>query len=347
MNGVSKFILLVALLTLVIPLFYLSVPQTTSAYSEITNGSFETGDFSGWNVTVPPGATARVVTEYDSPHPPPATYSAKQGNYFALLMNGQQNVYTIVSQPFHVSGVGVVISGWSFFKTEDYLPFDDESKVEITVNSGPQILATLFQAKVSTVGNYGGTPWTYWSYAFTSDGDYTIQARITNIGDSAVPSYLGLDAVSVVDTSSTSQEKPRSSPPMPAGSTALIIVKNMNVTPRQAYTGQPITISANMANDGDQGGGYTASLKINGKVEQTKIGAVDGHSAIPVTFTISRSEPGPYTVDIGGQKTTFTILAAKTTSSSPASSGTIVVIIMLVLILSTVVVLMLTFRRPA
>ena len=128
---------------------------------------------------------------------------------------------------------------------------------------------------------------------------------------------------------------------------SIIVVKNMNISPQQAYTGQPITISANMANDGGGEGGYTASLKIDGKVEQTKVGTVDGHSAVPVNFTISRSQPGTYTIDIGGQKGTFTVLAAKTTSGPSVSSSAIVILVMFVLIISTVVVLMLTFRRPA
>lgn len=345
MTAIRKLISLVALLALIVPLICLSIPETTSAANTFVNGGFETGDFTGWNVTIPPGGAAQVVTRFDYASPSPGTYFAQEGRYFALLTNGQQDVYTVVSQTFHAGGVGTMISGWAFFKTIDYAPFNDESKVEITINNGGQLIATVFQASVFTVGNFGGTPWTYWSYAFISPGDYTIQAKVVNRGDSNVPSYVGLDGVSITYT--TTQQQPRSSPPMPAFSSALILVKNMNVTPQQAYTGQPITISANMANDGDVVGGYTASLKINGKLEQTKLGTVDGHSAVPVNFTISRSLPGTYAIDIGGQKGTFTILADKITSSSPANSGAIAFIIIFVLVLSTVVVLTLTFRRPA
>jgi hypothetical protein len=344
MTRPHRLISLVALLAITVPLIFLSIPEPASAVSTIVNGGFETGNFTGWNVSTAPGGSAQVVTHFDFSVPSSGSYFAKQGKYFALLQNGQQNVYTVVSQSFHADK-GAVIGGWSFFKTTDYLPFNDQSMVEITVNSGPQVLATVFQAKVSTVGNFGGTPWTYWSYAFTTEGDYTIQAMITNIGDSGVPSYLGLDGVSFIYPTPT-QEKPRSSPPLSAGSAPLIVVKNLNVNPQQAFTGQPITISASVANDGDQAGGYTAALKINGKVEQTKIGAVDGHSAIPVNFTISRSQPGAYTIDIGGQKGTLTVVADKTTGATPVSSGAIVIAIMLVLILGTIVVLTLTFRRP-
>jgi hypothetical protein len=346
MNNAGKLMLLVALLALIVPLICLSNPETTTAEcAGIINGGFETGDFTGWNVSIAPGGQAQVVktlsiTTADNIT---ATYNAKEGQYFALLTNGRQDVWTVVSRPFG-AGTDAVISGWAFFKTSDYLPFTDESMVKITLYDGAVPIATLFQASVSTVGNYGGTPWTFWSYTFNTYGTYTIQAEVTNRLDSNVPSYLGLDDVCVKSNSPQQQQRP--SPSMPAtNATAQIVVKNMNATPDHTFTGQPITISANIANDGDVIGGYTASLKINGKVEQTKTGTVDAHSAVPVNFTVSRSQPGTYTFDIGGQKGTFTILADKTTSGSPVSSGTIAFIVISVLVLSTVVVLTLTFRR--
>lgn len=342
MTTIRKLISLVALLALIVPLICLSVPKTTSAANILVNGGFETGNFTGWNVTIPPGGAAQVVTRFDFPVPAAGTYFAKEGNYFALLTNGQQDVWTVVSQTF---AAGATISGWAFFKTVDFAPWNDECKVEITVSSGGQVIATLFQASVLSVGNFGGTPWTYWSYAFANAGEYTIQARVVNRGDSAVASYVGLDGVSVMYQTQQQLRRPSSMPAPPAA--ASIVVKNVNVDPGQAYTGQPITISANMANDGDVVGGYVASLKINDKLEQTKLGTVDGHSAAPVNFTISRSQPGTYTIDIGGQKGTFIILASQTTSGPTLSSGVIAILIMFALIISVVVVLMFTFRRPA
>jgi hypothetical protein len=348
MTRLNKLVALVALLIIIIPLISLSLPGSASAQGGIINGGFETGDFSGWNVSTGLLGSAQVVTRFDYDYPQPGTYSAKEGTYFALLRNGQRDVWTVVSQPFHAD-TGDAISGFSFFKTDDYMPWNDESSVEITVNSGPQVVATVFQASVSTVGDEGGTPWTYWAYVFTSPGEYTIQAKVTNRFDSQVDSYLGLDGVYLnpLGFIAQQQQQPRSSPPMPAATPAVITVRNMQITPEQTYAGQTIAISANMANDGDQAGGYTAPLKINGKVEQTKIGPVDGHSAIPVNFTVIKYQPGTYTVDIGGQKGTFTVLAAKTSSGQSASSAAIVILIMGVLVLSTIVVLILTFRRPA
>lgn len=346
MARLVKFISLFILLVLLVPLIWLSAPETVSAANNgIINGGFETGDFTGWNVSIAPGGAAQVVNVFNFTVPSPGNYVAKEGTYFALLTNGQQDVFTIVSQPFYC-GTGSVISGWAFFKTVDYLPYTDEGMVEITLFKGDDVIATLFHESIPSVGSYGGTPWTYWSYALPVDAEYTIQAKVVNRLDSAIPSYLGLDGVSIRTVAPT-PEKPRSSPPLSSGSTALLIVKNMNVTPQQAYIEQPISISANMANDGDQTGGYTASLKIDGKVEQTKIGTVDGHSAVPVVFTISRTQPGTYAFDIDGQKGTFTVLAAKTASGPPVSGGTIAIIIVSILVLGTIAVLALTFRRQA
>jgi hypothetical protein len=127
---------------------------------------------------------------------------------------------------------------------------------------------------------------------------------------------------------------------------AKISAKYLNVSPQQTYAGQPVTISANMVNSGDRSGGYAATLKVNSNAEQTKIGIVDGHSAVPVTFTVIKTQPGTYTVDIGGQKGIFTILGTNT-GGSPSSSGLIALIVMAVLILAAAMILMMSFRRSA
>jgi hypothetical protein len=302
MTKASKVISVIILLALIIPLTSLTMPENAFSAALFTNGGFETGDFTGWDVTISPGGNASVVKQFGSGDD---TYLPKEGSYFALLRPGQRDVYTVVSQSFTVPAG--VISGWAFFKAGDYMPFDDEGMVEITIHSGGQpggqLLATVFQSRVSEVGNYGGTPWTYWSYMFASGGEYTIQAKITNILDSNLPSYLGIDDVSL---QAAAPYKPKAPSRAAAPTPALILTKNLGINPEEVYSGQPITISANMANDGDNPGGYTADLKINGQREQLKLGDVDGHSSVPVIFTLSRSQPGTYTVDIGGQKGSFT-----------------------------------------
>lgn len=150
----------------------------------VYNGSFENA-FSGWTQSVPPGATAETVKVFQD-------YLPIDGCYFALLKTDGPEAYNIVQQDFY-AGAGDTLSGWSFFRTDDYLPFDD--RCDVTLLSGGSVLATLFQASASSVGDFGKTPWTRWEYTFTQSGLYTLKAEITNGIDAVGDSYMGLDAV--------------------------------------------------------------------------------------------------------------------------------------------------------
>jgi parallel beta-helix repeat protein len=124
-------------------------------------------------------------------------------------------------------------------------------------------------------------------------------------------------------------------------------VQYVSVKPQQSYANQPVTVLTNVVNTGDEGGNYNLVLKINGRVEQTRMVSVGPQGTQPVKFTVTKSQPGTYTVDIAGQKGSFTVLGAGSSTGSNQSSGLIALIVMTVLILSTVVVLMMTFRRSA
>ena len=83
--------------------------------------------------------------------------------------------------------------------------------------------------------------------------------------------------------------------------------KYVSVNPQVAAVGQPVTVAANIANDGGVGGNYNVELKIDGQVEQSRMVSVGPQTAYPVSFTVAMEEPGTYTVDIGGQQTSFTV----------------------------------------
>ena len=103
-----------------------------------------------------------------------------------------------------------------------------------------------------------------------------------------------------------------------------------------------------MVNSGGSSGSYNVALRINGKVEQQRIVQVSPGSAHPVKFTVTKSEPGTYTVAVDGKKASFTVIGADGKTSGPAESGGLIaILIMGVLILATVVVLLVTFRRTA
>lgn len=63
-----------------------------------------------------------------------------------------------------------------------------------------------------------------------------------------------------------------------------------------------------MASGGDEAGSHTATLKINGQVEEMRTGKLGGHAAVPLQFIVSTGKPGSYQVDVNGQQASFIIV---------------------------------------
>jgi hypothetical protein len=64
-----------------------------------------------------------------------------------------------------------------------------------------------------------------------------------------------------------------------------------------------------------------------------------------VKFTVTKSEPGIYSVDIDGNEASFTILGAVGAAATPVNAGLVITLIVGILILASVLVLILAFRR--
>jgi YVTN family beta-propeller protein len=124
-----------------------------------------------------------------------------------------------------------------------------------------------------------------------------------------------------------------------------ISVRYLSVNPQQASAGQSVTVTTNVVNTGDAAGNQSIALTINGRVEQTKMVSVGPHATQPVKFTVTKTQPGTYAVDILDQKGSFTILGASNTSNN-VNSGLIAILALGFLVLVTIV-LMLAFRRRA
>ena len=71
-------------------------------------------------------------------------------------------------------------------------------------------------------------------------------------------------------------------------------------------TGESVTITANVANDGGQGGTYTVELKLNGETIDTKIVTVGAGQSKQVSFTLSEMNYGQYEVEVAGLSGEFT-----------------------------------------
>ena len=72
-------------------------------------------------------------------------------------------------------------------------------------------------------------------------------------------------------------------------------------------TGEDVTITANVANNGGQEGTYTAELKLNGKTVDTKEVTLAAGQSQQVSFTVSGMDYGQYEVEVAGLSGEFTV----------------------------------------
>lgn len=127
---------------------------------------------------------------------------------------------------------------------------------------------------------------------------------------------------------------------------ACFVLKNLNLAPAEACAGEPVTVSVNVSNTGDQTSSYKAELKINGQVEQTQTVSVGPHVAHPVYFTVAKYQPGEYVIDVGGQQSTFTVTGVESGKAGSTPSGALIIFILagVVLVVGITVILL---RRTA
>ncbi|MBC7321374.1 hypothetical protein H5T89_12115, partial [bacterium] len=78
---------------------------------------------------------------------------------------------------------------------------------------------------------------------------------------------------------------------------ANITASNLNVTPTSGVAPLNITVSANLTNSGDVAGNYTAQLKVNGQVVDTRTVEVPAGQTVTVQFTRTL-QAGTYNVTI-------------------------------------------------
>lgn len=90
---------------------------------------------------------------------------------------------------------------------------------------------------------------------------------------------------------------------------ANFVVRNLVVTPTQVKTGEPVTISAEVANTGALSGSYQVILKINGAVETSTTVTMAGGGSTPINFSLYK-DAGNYEVELGGLKADFLVLVS-------------------------------------
>jgi len=93
--------------------------------------------------------------------------------------------------------------------------------------------------------------------------------------------------------------------PLPAP--AAFSVTDLSVKPAAVQPKEAVAITVSVANTGGTEGSYTVVLKINGVKEAEKSVTIAAGGSQKVTFSITREEPGSYTVTIDGLSGSFTV----------------------------------------
>ncbi len=152
----------------------------TVAVGAFGNTGFEQGGFAGW--TLSDGTLGAVVTG-----------GAPLGASYASLSSGAgQDTYTTLTRTFALAA-GETVSGLAEFVAGDALPYDDDGYVVVRELGGGTTL--LFNASVTSVGDYGDSGWVPFEFVAPEAGTYVLEAGVRNTQDNSVDSQLLLDSV--------------------------------------------------------------------------------------------------------------------------------------------------------
>ena len=119
----------------------------------------------------------------------------------------------------------------------------------------------------------------------------------------------------------------------------------LSVNHQQTSANQPVTITTNVVNTGYEAGNYNVLLEINGQVEQTKMVSVGPQGTQPVKFTITKAEPGTYTVNIGDQKVSFVVTGAGSRPGTGMGEGLLFAVATAVIVILVVLMIIVARRR--
>ena len=156
----------------------------------ITNGGFETGDFTGWTANLNDSTASAVVTTSSNAFDG-TTYTATEGVYFAELTASSD----IVQSNFSWDAGDVISFDWAFLAM-DYMPFNDYAFFS-TYDSATNAVNSVTLSSVFATGDYNDTGWNSYSYQYLTDGAGYIQFGSQDYGDTILSSVLLVDNVAV------------------------------------------------------------------------------------------------------------------------------------------------------
>jgi hypothetical protein len=164
----------------------------------VTNGSFETGDLTGWFSTIPEGASIDVITSHSDPGGTGTTsWGPMDGSYFALLKADGAGSLTQLYQSYDLTPGNPLMFDY-FWDSRDYKPFNDMGTLSIFSGiglGGPLVADFTLNSVETDPENYWGTPWQPYSLDVASAGTYTVVFEVRNGLDAIFDSYVGIDNV--------------------------------------------------------------------------------------------------------------------------------------------------------
>lgn len=198
------------------------------------NGSFESGDLSGWQLIIPrgtsqhqprnrPAGTASVETSWGQEFSLMPPRSPVNGCYIAILGTSEdaffssQRTYNLSLSQSMWLNEGDIVSGWSSFYNGDCAP-QDSAWVDISDVNGVQIASPWRESSggmnlgdPNTTPYHTATPWTGWHWEAPAAGNYTLSLGMTTRGDDNAASFGFFDNLCVQATTNPVPEPGSSS----------------------------------------------------------------------------------------------------------------------------------------
>ncbi len=120
-----------------------------------------------------------------------------------------------------------------------------------------------------------------------------------------------------------------------------ITVQSAAISTSRVSPGEQVTVTSNLINKGNSAGTSKITLYVNGQEEESKGVNLASGQAAPVTFSVSRNEPGTYNVYVNS------VPAGSFTVDMFKDNEALIYGIMAVVALAIVAVLFFVVRKPS
>jgi hypothetical protein len=88
---------------------------------------------------------------------------------------------------------------------------------------------------------------------------------------------------------------------------AAFSLSELTVSPSEVEPGEAVTVVVTVTNTGGTGGDYSLILEVNGEYEESTDVAIAAGETVSVSFTLSKEQPGTYTLSVNGITASFEV----------------------------------------